>query len=174
MKYLTKENITFAIAVLSFTLSLWNFSKDIWNNRSKISLQCKSCTTGKIGSRNIIYFQFSIENKSRLSISISRMFFVVNDIQYEFNWIPELIFKGTHTTAQKVTDEEHIYSEKIPHTIDGLGVWGGFFSIITPCILSNQELLNSNTYILFFTNRGVKKTPLTLHDELINPNKNTF
>ena len=167
MKYITKDNITFLIAVIGFALSLWNFFKDLWNHRSKIRLRYKSCAIGKTARRNIMYFELSFENFSRLPISISRIFFKNNNNIFEFEWIPEKITTTTYKTGNTVTDQKSYFSEKIPHSIDGLGLWGGFFFLSTPFEFKKSDLLDNKSKIILYTNRGKKELNLPITAESI-------
>ena len=168
MKYLTKSNITFAIAVFGFVLSLWNFAKDLWNNRSKLSINCKLCNTGPINSRELIYFQLSIENHSRLPISISRMFFEYDEQSYEFGWVPEIILEKTSRVGGVIENKRTYLSEQLPHTIEGLGVWGGFFYINYTSPVKEGHFLRSPKHIKFHTNRGIKLLNLDIPEEIFN------
>lgn len=164
----TRDNITLLISVFGFALSIWNFSKEIWNNRSKLKLNCKSCNTGINNNETIIYFQLSIENCSRLPISISRMFFEYDNQSFEFRWIPETILTKTRKRNSTITDNQIYYSQQLPHTIDSLGVWGGFFCVHLHHHLAEGLFIKSVKHIRLHTNRGIKRLNVDITPKIIN------
>ena len=166
--FFTKENISFSIAVIGFILSLYNFFKSIWRNRSKIRFRCKSCHIGKTEQRNLVYFQFAFENCSQLPISISRIFLHINEDQCEFNWVPEFILKRERLRGDNVIEKKEYYSEQIPHTIDGLGIWGGFFCASLPYEINHSRFLQSRKKIVLYTNRGKKRLKLPITSKMID------
>ena len=168
----SQKNITFFIALFSFIMSLWNFFKDLWNNRSKLRLIYKSCAYGEVGSRYIMYFEMAFENCSKLPISISRMILKVDKDLFEFKWTPERILKKEYKRNHTTIDEKTFFSEQFPHTIDCLGIWGGFYVIVSNSLIDISKIKNNKTQLLLYTNRGKKKFKLSVTDDTFNVNKN--
>ena len=124
---MNKENITFLIAVIGFLLSLWNFLKELWYNRSKINIRFKNQAPIISLGDKCLRIELSIENKSRIPISISRMFLVYKDIEYEFEWIPRLVVYDHIKEQNNIHDIMKNCTLALPTTIPGLGVYGGYF-----------------------------------------------
>lgn len=149
---MTNDQITFIIAVISFILSVYNFLYSLFINRSNLKIIYKS----HIFCDNIpecpIIFNLILENKSRLDISISRLFLKVNDCIYEFDSEPNWIGEKTQRTGNKITDKITLHSLEIPQTIPGLGAVGGSFWVNT----SNNFKFNKSDQvtIITHTNRG--------------------
>lgn len=97
-----------------------------------------------------------------------------NDKTLEFNWIPERILETKHSVGNIVTDKKTYYSEQLPHTIDGLGIWGGFFFLSSPSEINRIEFMKSHKYIELHTNRGIKSFDLLIDPETINSSKACF
>lgn len=169
--FFNKNNITFLISIISFILSLWNFFKSLWANRSKLNMVCKSCTTARTSKRNLAYFEFSFENCSRLPISISRIFLCTNQTTIEFSWIPEKILTTEYCVNREVYEKRSYFSEKIPHTIEGLGVWGGYFYLESVNHMDTDTFINGCNYIILHTNRGIKRFRLIIDPNAINAKK---
>lgn len=159
---MTKDQITLIIAVLSFMLSLYNFLHSLLINRSNLKLIYKSHSCCNFAPEYTIIFNLVFENKSRLDISISRLFLKVNESIYEFdselNWIGE----KTRRTGNKITDKITLYSLEIPQTVSGLGAVGGYFWVDT---YKKLELNKSDQVtIIAYTNRGKFKYPVNFGD----------
>lgn len=151
----TKENITFIIAILGFGLSVYNFTKDIIQNRFKIDLKLKAYVPVEYYSETQFMFKMCIENKSKLPVSISRIILHINSESFDFDSVPHPAYSNIQRTGKKITNEIHIQTISVPQTIPGLGILGDFFYVITnPNIL--PELPN-NAVIEIITNRGNKK-----------------
>ena len=158
---ITRDNITLLIAVVGLLLSLWNFFKDLWENRSKVRLVFKSCSITKLHGFDLL-FGFSFENLSRLPIAVSRIFLKSNDELFEFEWLPHWIFKQGIEGNNNV-----IYSEKIPNSIEGLGLWGGYFFLSLPKNFNKSDLIGAYNKIIIHTNRGIKRFPIEITEENI-------
>ena len=162
------STITTIIATLSFILSLWNFLKDLWESRSKLNFIYKSCMICEKKAPHKMYFEFCFENNSTLPITISRMFLKINDEKAEFPWVPTIVYTEDTKENSQITAEYQQTSERFPHTIDALGVWAGFFAIITDGIYKKKDLLCSNISLIVHTNRGIKKYVIVPHDSNVN------
>ena len=159
-----KEQITFIIAVLSFVLSVYNFLHSLFINRSNLKLIYKSHSYCNFAPEYTIIFNLVFENKSRLDISISRLFLKVNESIYEFDSEPNWVGEKTRSTGNKITDKITLHSLEIPQTISGLGAIGGYFWVDT------YKKIKFNKYnqvtIIAYTNRGKFKYPINFGDWL--------
>ena len=159
---IAKEQITLIIAILSFMLSLYNFFYSLLINRSNLKLIYKSHSCCNLTPEYPIIFNLVFENKSRLDISISRLFLKVNESTYEFdsetNWIGE----KTNRTGNKITDKITLYSLEIPQTISGLGAIGGYFWVGTYKKIEFNK--SDQVTIIAYTNRGKFKYPINFGD----------
>ena len=164
---LTKDNITLLIAVFGFGLSLFNFFKDLWDNRSKLKMVYRSCQVPN-NEVDAVRFELSFENGSRLPIAVSRIFFVRDNKKFEFQWLPEPVyFQNTENKDHETTGISFQYSPSIPHTIEGLGAWGGTFYVPLSEHLNYKTLLNSDAEIIAHTNRGIKTFYLTISEDTL-------
>ncbi|MBA8935837.1 hypothetical protein [Clostridium beijerinckii] len=158
---LTKETITFLIAIIGFLLSLFNTLYLLLSNRKNINLIYKYHEECSRLRNKPIYFEFIIENRSRLNISISRMFLNVNETTFEFSSSPEFIYEHTRSNGSCVVDRKVFYSNTLPQTISGLGVLGGFFWVDTSDDFEYDRLYKSDISISLHTNRGKLTFPIT-------------
>lgn len=166
-KYLTRDNITLAIAIAGFLLSVINIVKDLILNRSKISINLDRATMLLYRSNHPILFRMIVENKSRLPICISRMFLVCNGKTFEFEWIPERVFNGTERQGEQVLDSNNQYSTSLPSVAQGLGAIGGFFFVYTDNDYTIDDLIRYPSKIIVNTNRGKKKFNIKLDDKTV-------
>ena len=79
MKYLTKENITFCIALIGFILSVWNFCRDFLSNRKSltVSLPCTIILDG------VLFLKLILINNSRQPITVTRIQLHYPDKSYD-------------------------------------------------------------------------------------------
>ena len=124
LSLLTKENITFLIAVLGFLLSLYNFLRDILQNRMKL---------------HVIYKNHLISEHDHKGISISRIFLNIDDISLEFYWIPQFVFQATQKCKGEILDEINVHTIPLPAHIEGYGIIGGFFFVKAPYLLAMRN-----------------------------------
>ena len=159
---MSKNQITFIIAVLSFILSVYNFLHSLFTNRANLKIIYKLHTVCNNLLDYPIIFNLVIENKSRLDISISRLFLKVNDCMYEFDSEPNWIGEKTRRTGNNITDKITLHSLVIPQTISGLGAIGGYFYVGT---YKNFKFNKSDQVtIIAHTNRGKFKYPINFGD----------
>ena len=156
----SKENITFLIAVIGFFLSVLNFIKNIMENRFKLKLEFKSAGIQNKFPNNPIYFEMLMENCSRLPVSIARIFLKIGSEQFEFDWKEHEIYCDKVIQNQKIVTTKTHYSSTLPHTIEGLGIWGRFFYVKTNETFHFDSFLKNNNTLILYTNRGKKKLKL--------------
>lgn len=147
MKYLTKENISLAIATAGLVLSIINVIRQELFNRAKINLLYRSHYCGRTAN-----FDLLIENWSKLDISISRMFLVADNNEYEFRYMPKTVWKIGNDAKGCVKEIESI---SLPQTILGLGAIGGYFCVdVGPEIISFLSKSGVSLTMKIVTNRG--------------------
>lgn len=163
LSLLTKENITFLIAVLGFLLSLYNFLRDILQNRMKLHVTYKNHLISEHDHMGIT-ISMSIENKVKVPISISRVFLNIDDTSLEFYWIPQFVFQATQKCRDEILDEINVHTIPLPAHIEGYGIIGGFFFCKSPVPISNAELLSAKTSITIHSNKGTKIYPISMNN----------
>lgn len=159
---ITKENITFMIAVVGCLLSIWNFFETRYHNHVHLELVYKAHFYGM----DVFLLQMAFENHSRLPICVSRIFIEISSYSFEFNWIPETVLEITQTTGKTITDEIKIRSLTPPIKIEALGIVGGILVANFSENIISEILNTSSCNLLLYTNRGIKRFPLVLS----NPN----
>lgn len=160
---LTKENVTFLVAVLGFMLSLYNFFSELLQNRMNLRVTYKNHHIS-VHDNEGITISLSIENRVKIPLSISRAFLNINEESLEFYWIPQFVFRATQSTKGTIHDEINIHTTTLPAHIEGYGVIGGFFYVKSPKTITNEELLASKTSITIYSNKGVKTYPITMNN----------
>lgn len=143
-------------------ISIINSIYLISTNTFNIDLIQKSYLFSDNRKMHPIAFEFAIENNSRIQVSVLRMFLLVNDQRYEFQWDKERIRRREHKTNDEVIEAYSTYSLTLPQSISGLGAIGGFFFVNTSNELNRTDFLNSKVYVEVWTNRGKKKFKVNL------------
>lgn len=151
----TYSNITFAIAILGALLSVYNFTKDIVQNRFKMHIAFRSYSPcPKRFDHKSFKFLMSIENRSHTALSISRILLKYKDKVYDFECLPQRVYTWEEKSGGVVVDRMRIDSVPLPQYIPGMGVVGSYFmvetAVDTPDDLSDWELI-------IMTNRGKKR-----------------
>lgn len=145
------------IALAGFIISTVNSIYLIGTNSFNINLIQKSYAFCEREQCHPAYFEFSIENKSRLPVSISRIYLIVDNNKYEFQWEKQRIGRHEFRTGNEVTEAYSTYSITLPQVIQGCGVVGGFFYVETEESLIEKDFLNSEISVEIHTNKGKKK-----------------
>lgn len=161
----TRENLTFVIAVAGFLLSLFNFIKDCWNSRCHLSVIYKNHTAG-ISRRNktSINVHLIFENKSSKRIAVTRMFLVFHNQKYEFLFPENEVWSFTKRSGGEIIKNDTIYTQQLPFDIDGNGALGGYFRVLLPPEAVSDFSKSTVLNLVIYTNR--KK----LHTSLIADN----
>lgn len=159
----SNDYISTYIAVAGFIISVANSIYLMSINSFNINLVQKSYSFCSDEEKHPVYFEFAIENNSRTTVSVSRMYLNVNKMKYEFQWEKERIGHCTFRTGNVVEEVYSTYSIALPQIIQGCGVVGGFFYVETEDTLKEDEFMNSEISIEIHTNRGNKtfKTDLS-------------
>lgn len=151
----TYSNITFAIAILGALLSVYNFTKDIVQNRFKMHIAFRLYRPCPIRfNHKSFIFLMNIENRSHTALSVSRMQLKHEDKIYDFSGVPERVYTWEHKNGKTVVDRICVDSIPLPQYIPGMSIVGSHFvvetDIDTPDDLSDWELI-------IMTNRGKKR-----------------
>lgn len=160
---LTKDNITFLIAVFGFLLSVYNFLRELLQNRMSLHVTYKNhhiSSHDKMG----ITLSLSIENKVKIPLSISRIFLNINNESLEFYWIPQFVFRATQSSKGNIYDEINIHTIPLPVQIEGYGIVGGFFFVKSSRTITNEELFSSKTSITIYSSKGIKTYPIIMNN----------
>lgn len=165
---LTKENITFIIAILGFGLSLYNFVNERLQNRLKLFVTYKSHFISDVtGHENELTISLAVENLVKNPISITRMFLNINSRKYEFYWIPQIVYHADFKCGNTILDEIKVHTVNIPFEINGYGVVGGFFFVVTDKQLTDKQLYESATSITIFSSKGKRTYPISFDNPSI-------
>lgn len=162
--YLTKifDIVTFAIAVIGFILSIWNFVETRIQNRVNLSVECKDFIIADNFARKPLYIALSVVNKSRLPIAVSRAFIVAANEKFEFSWIPQIVHQARLGTKDEVFDRTIVKSITLPINLSGLGTIGGYFYTETFDRITEDLIKETSATIVLHTNRGVKEYSVEL------------
>jgi hypothetical protein len=158
----TNDYVCTYIALAGFIISIVNSIYLVSVNSFKAALVQKSYAFCDNRNGHPAYFELAIENKSRIPMSVSRMFLIINNQKYEFQWETERIGHFAFKTNGKVTEEYSTYSLTLPQNISGMGAIGGFFFVPTDDLISRSDFINSQLWIEIHTNRGKKKFKIDL------------
>ena len=140
--WITKENVTFAIAVIGFLLSIYNFLK-VWlaNRRNlSVSIPCLICTCGDT------YIKMVFVNKSNMPITITRICAHAQGADYELGLSTVRIFEYDHPERKGRAGDD---TTCLPLKLEPLGYRTALFELGS--LASYQEDMLS---ITIGTNRG--------------------
>lgn len=148
MTYLTKENITFILAVIgSFgTITGWIYA--YITTRKKLNLRVFAYTF----KEEKALFYLSFENKSRLPISITDLALKINETYYSCKHIPQRVTSTQHTVGGKIVNSIDYYNIQFPVELGSLGSTSGYVLFVFP---KGVEIPDSkNLMIQVSSNRG--------------------
>lgn len=163
------DNIKTVISVLAFILSIINTFYLIFTQRPKIKVNFKEYTFSKNMPDTPFLLGVIIENKSRLSVSISKMNMSINNTKYEFSWIPIIICNTNLSQNNNTLDKVSVHSLTFPQHISPLSSCCGYFSMASKGKFNADELKKSKCKLEVFTSRGKKSFKidfLTLENKL--------
>ena len=163
IKYLTKENITFFIAVAGFILSIYNFLYEKFQNRMCLSVTYKNHHISHVDAKELT-LSLSIENCVKNPIPISRMYLIIDGNPYEFFWVPQIVYYADYKSGKTVLDEIKLHSVELPAKIEGNGVLGGFFFVKCDKNLTDDMLLNAETEIQISSSKGIRKYKININN----------
>jgi hypothetical protein len=147
--HLTREQITFAIALVGFLLSLWNFFRDLKANRKSISV-CIPCTIALIDS---VFLKMVFVNNSRQPISVTRLQISFGNDTYDLGVKRIHFHTYLHPELRGKTGEA---TTTLPVHLDPLGFSACTFQFFGQGIPSGTEIS-----LVINTNRGVIRKSLS-------------
>lgn len=160
-----KEPITFFIALFGFLLSLWNFFFAHIKNRFNVQIECKDFVVADHLERDDkipLYISLTINNKSALPLSISRIFITINNQTFEFTWVPQVVHRSQMICNNNILDSTIVKTHPIPVQIPCMNLISGYFCAFIDKTFTNEDLLCANCSITLHTNRKIKTFDLAL------------
>lgn len=153
---LTKENITFALAVFGSVGTLLSWICTICANRKNIGVQISKAYF----CNNTVLTHIIIDNKSRLPITITQISLISDKSNYACFNIQTRIYNGVTKQNDVILDTKTIISPKFPIEIGSLGGTSCYpFFELPP---EDFEKLSTDLTLQFHTNRGmIKKKKLS-------------
>lgn len=159
-KLFTKESISIIIAILGFILSVINAWYLYYTNRRRFVVKITDLLPSQIDGDTSIDFGLLIENKSRITLTISQLYLVIGNQEYSFDWEPTFVACTTTKLSGVPQAKIDLFSMQLPQTIQGLGAVGGFFHVKPPYKFLESDLKNANAQIKVYTTRGIKAYPI--------------
>jgi len=147
--WMNKENVTLVIAVLAFILSTISWVNTLVSNRKKLRI---SISSYKMIASDASLFYLSIENLSRLPISISRIFLVDGESKYECSCVPQKVLEHTTRSGNVVTEHAVFRNLAVPISLTSLGGIHGY--VYFPVSSANSLVPPAELTFLLHTNRG--------------------
>ncbi|MBO5373238.1 MAG: hypothetical protein J6A75_11070 [Lachnospiraceae bacterium] len=123
LEYLTKDNITFALALLGSIGTLFTCIINFLVYRKNLRIKLISSTYKKTLHRLILVITF--ENHSRLPITITSVSATMNNKELELLSHPHCVGEYTQKHGNEVVDRKFTYNLDIPVGIQQLGAVSG-------------------------------------------------
>ena len=148
--FITRENITLALAILgSFgTLSSWFFV--LLKNRKNLKMHIVGHRFSEDNHSLLIYTMF--ENKSRLPISITGIYVEIGNVLYSCEKIPIVTFEETVRNRNQIISRREYRSMTLPISIPELGGTSGYVYFEFPA--TSEQLPSTHLNFQLSTNRG--------------------
>lgn len=153
-----RSNITFAIAIAGFVMSIYNFFRAMWDRRCafKVEYISHNCTLEHMGHTQFI-IRMNIQNLTSASLCIVRMFLIYENQTYEFVFPAQQVWEFTSTHGKTVDRKPEVLSQKMPFSIAGHGVQGAYFVAYLPENLK-KELKQSCKFKIVIQTKNKKKS----------------
>lgn len=147
-KYLTRENITLAIALFGALGNIINWIMNYYSFQRKITIHINKIS--HFGNAVVAYV--TIQNKSRLPISINDISLKTNGKIYTGFHIPQLTLKIKRRTGDTITAEREYSCMTFPVNLGSLSGVSGYLFLDT----SKEDSETLSTLLTFevSTNRG--------------------
>lgn len=117
LDWFTRQNITFAIAVMGFLLSLASWVKDYFSQRKKFRCEI----LGIKSYADVTFINLMITNHSRVPIAITRISLLVDGKTYVCSSLPVLVAEHNRSKGGVIYDSRMEYSTPLPIQLMGLG-----------------------------------------------------
>lgn len=153
---LTKDNITFALAVFGSLGTILSWIYASISNRKNIYVRISRAYLHD----NSVLLHILMDNKSRLPISINRVSLIINETTYHAFDIKTQIFRGDYKSNNEIIKTDIIYSAEFPIELASLG--GTNFYLFFELPPNAFQSLSTQLTLQFHTNRGmVRKRKLS-------------
>lgn len=146
--WLTMQNITFAIAVAGFLMSLASWIHTFITQRKKLRFWASSYKY----SKDSLLLYLKIENKSRLPITITRIILFSGKHTTECVSTSEWVRSSTQKDGSEISAQKNYYSMQMPISIPSLGGAGGY--VLFRDDQYTFPVLSTPLTLEFHTNRG--------------------
>lgn len=156
-EYITKDNITLAIALLGFGLSIFNVLRDLLTNRKNLSITapllfCDECNCG----HSFLVLEFV--NGSKLPITLTRIRSTIDGKTFELGRERIRMFEYSHPERRGKVAED---SAVTPVSIDPLG-----YSKLLLAIPDKPDIQKLCIDLCIGTNRGKIKKTVTVEKKI--------
>lgn len=150
IKFLTKENVTFALSIFGALGALFSFIKAFLINRKNLKIRIEETIYKKENQTLLISCIF--ENRSQLPISVIRFKLKINGKIYEPVKYPRTIRKYTNNEGKIVVDRIFIYNLHTPADISQLSAIHGYILFELPPEVFETSAIE--TILLVYSTRG--------------------
>lgn len=116
-EWINQQNITFAIAVISFFMSLLSWIKEFYTHRRKLKFEI----VGIKSYTDVTFIYLSIINCSRSPISITKISLLLDDVKCACTPTPVIVAEHTRSSGGEVYERRMEYSTAMPIQIDSPG-----------------------------------------------------
>ena len=146
------------ISIIALTISVATILERLYTNRFKIVV--KPIDSHHMANKNFLYIFAIFENKSRLSISITRIRLVYNGKKFDCRFEPAMVKETTRSNGNEVYDRITTKTLPLPINIGALGAINGYLLFDVPEGIN----ITPDTPQLFeiCTNRGKKTLSISL------------
>lgn len=153
--------------IFGFLLSVGNFIILLLQNRKRIKVRLGDAGVTHLSDHRDLYkISYSIENLSRLPISITRVQIQVAGKMYDSDRLPFIIEKSEYRVGKEVVDRTLVKSRVLPINLLALSAESGFLAFVIP-----QGILSANDkdlIVQIYTNRGkVTRMTLSRHEDTL-------
>ena len=155
LRFLTRENITLAIAIIGACGTICSWINHIVTSRKSVEI---SLIRIYKPTKSLTCF-FSISNRSRLSISIQSITVIIDGIPFQNVQIPHVTYTIQVTRNNETTTKHEFHALVFPINLYGLSGTSGFVDFEIPQDVSQK--ISSPLTVQVATNRGnLSKTTL--------------
>lgn len=156
--------ISLIISIISIVISLYNFIVNLVSHHRRINIRIENCWISKYDTTDTLVIYISVENKSQLPISITRLQVVIQNKYHDSNFLPDHIGKTSIGSENK---ENHFYTSRLPINLASLSSVKEHFAFDIP-----RNSIKKDEKVLEFkicTNRGkaITKKLLINSDNII-------
>ncbi len=162
MNLLKSLDLRTIISVLAFFLSLGNTLWLCCVNRLRLRVTFKAITQVDTLQDKPLLINMAIANRSRLSVSISRMILYIDGHAIDFSWNTIFVYTDQISVGHESVADYTKRSVEIPVTIPSLGIIGGKFLIElnNPQEIQKDSLESASLKLEVHTNRGKRSFKL--------------